>query len=235
MPTTLRATHLEWDGSGTPRIVGAAIDRATQASVLVAFQAGSLSSLGMPLADCCRFRGGVSAFRASDDSLFLVGRLASETQDRVFRFTLGATVTAASAPLDADLEIVELALASNGQLFGLGRSRSAALTRVVAFDDALVAGIRGAGLSDCCFVLAGSGTIDPAAGAFVALGSSTSGVAPNPQRLWRFDLATGAILDTGTPVTGVGLFYDASAITPGGDLFSDGFEDGPPLPRPIAN
>ena len=230
----LRVTHLEWDGSGVPRVVGVAIDSVDDTPQLVSFQGGTLLSLGMPLADCCRFRSAVSAYRASDDSLFLVGRIDGEVQDRIFRFSMGAVPNATSAPIDADLELVELSVASDGQLYGLGHTRASAVTRVVAFDAALQAEIRGRGVSNCCLVLAGSSTIDPVSAELVALASSITGPGPNPLRLWRFSLATGAILDTVTPTTAVGLFYDASAIVPGGDLFSDGFEDGPALPRAAA-
>jgi hypothetical protein len=228
----LRVTHLEWDGSGIARIVGIAVDTSVDAPLLVSFEAGTLVPLGMPVADCCRFRSAVSAYRASDDSLFLVGRVDGEVQDRIFRFTVGAVPSATSAPIDADLELVELSVASDGQLYGLGHSRAAALTRLVAFDAALQAEIRGPGVSGCCLVLAGSSAIDPASAELVVLGSASTGPAPNPLRLWRFNLGSGAIVDTGTPAAAVGLFYDASAIVPGGDLFSDGFEEGPALPRP---
>lgn len=232
LPSEWRVSHLEWDGSGAPRLVGIALDATTDAPVLVAFQSGSLASLGMPLADCCTFRAGASAFRASDDSLFVIGRLDGETQERLIRFTLGAVPSASSALIDSDLHVVELAIAPNGDLYGIGRSLGAELTRLVAFDASLQATLRGAGMADCCEIVAGASVVDPDSADLVAIGSATSQVSPNPRRFWRFDLATGAILDTGTAVLAAGLFHDATTIAAGGDLFADGFESGAPLPRP---
>lgn len=232
LPAGLRVTHLEWDGSGTPPLVGVANDAASDAAVLVAFQAGELTSLGMPLPGCCRFRAGVVAFRASDDSLYLVGRLDGEEQDRLVRFSFGPVPSASSALIDADLEIVELATAPDGNVHGLGYSRMAGLTRLVAFDASLQAAIRGAGLDGCCRIVAGASAVDPENAALVAIGTSTLDGSSGTTRLWMFDLATGAVLDTGVPVFAAGLFHDSTAITAGGDVFADGFEGGAPLPRP---
>ncbi|MCX7556969.1 hypothetical protein OS187_09080 [Xanthomonadaceae bacterium JHOS43] len=229
LPDGLRVTHLEWDGSGTQRLVGVGLRIADEAATLIRFQGGELVDLGMPQFDCCTFRAGVSAYRASDDSLFLVGRVDGENRDRIFRFGLGAVPTVASVLLDADLAVLELAVAGSGQVFGLAYSASIDRTRLVAFDALLNVEIRGTGVEGCCFVLAGSSAIDPVAGDWVVAGTGASGVSS----LWRFALASGAVIDGITTISAVGLFHDATTVTPGSELFGDGFESGLPLPRAL--
>lgn len=233
LPEHVRITHLEWDGSGTPRLVGAGRLSDDGQPTLVRFQGGVLTELGMPQADCCVFRAGVSAFRASDDNLFLVGRIDGENQDRIFRFAMGATITVNSTLLDADLTVLELAVAGNGSLYGVGYSASDDRTRLIAFDAALNATVRGTGVDGCCFVLAGSSVIDPATNDLVVAGTGLAST-PEAARLWRFALASGAIVDGVTEARAVGLFHDVTTVVPSGDLFVDGFESGLPLPRASA-
>jgi hypothetical protein len=230
LPATSRITHLEWDPSGSARLVGMAIDTTSESPALFEFRAGAITSLGMPSPDEFRFRTGVSAFRAGDDSLFLVGRQGAETQDRLFRFVLGPTPTVSSALLDPDLDLLELATAANGEVFGLAHSRLSGTTRLALVDATLAVTLRGAGTPDCCYVLAGSTAIDSTGPTLVALGSPHTDEVAGESRLWRFDLATGSVLDTVTAVSSVGLFHDTSGVLPGGDVFADGFES-PGLPR----
>lgn len=234
LPPDLRVTHLEWDGSGIPRLVGIGIDATTDATVLVQFRDGALTRLGMPQMDCCRLRAGVSAFRASDDRLFVVGRVVGDASDRLFRFDLGAAPAVASAPIDADLSVLELAVGADGEVFALAISDTDQRTRLVAIDAALNLTPRGDGVDDCCLILTGSTTIDPLEASLVAVGSSVGASGPDRDRLWRFDLATGAIVEDATATSAVGLFHDVGAIVAGGDLFTNGFEAGAPLPRPVS-
>jgi hypothetical protein len=234
LPPDLRVTHLEWDGSGIPRLVGIGVDAATDTTNLVQFRDGALTSLGMPLADCCSLRAGVSAFRASDDRLFVVGRVAGDTSDRLFRFDLGAVPAVASAPIDADLMVLELTVGADGEVFALAISETDERTRLVAIDAALNLTPRGDGVDDCCTIVTGSSTIDSLEASLVAIGSSIGASGPDRDRLWRFDLATGAIVEDATATPAVGLFHDVGAIVAGGELFTNGFEQGAPLPRPAS-
>lgn len=225
LPPGLRLTHLEWDDSGAGRLVGAALDAATDEARLFAYAGGTLTDLGMPLAICCSFRIGVSAFRASDDSLFLVLRNRVDAQDQIFRFTLSSPVTAASAPIDPDLTLQELAVAPDGSLYGLAYSTAQARTRLVEFDASLTPQLLGAGSDECCLVLTGPVAIEPSSASLVALARRSGNIAPDASRLWRFALADGAVTPEADAIPGLGLWEDATLLVPGDDIFADGFED----------
>ena len=208
LPSALRLTHAEWDGQGN-RLVGLALAGAESVPHLVAYQDGSLADLGPALGQDVVFRTAVSAFRPDDASLFLVGRIEGELQDRLFRFVLQTTPTVESLPIDSDLSVQELVVDAGGQVYGLAWSASAALTRLIAVDASLVIVPRGAGVAGCCFALAGPVAIDPGTNALLVLGKDVASASPSPQHAWRFDLASGAAIDGGSTDPAVGLWYDA--------------------------
>lgn len=225
LSTTLRITHLEWDSSGSPRLVGAAIDPADASAKLIAIVGASVTDLGFADANCCVLRSGVSAFRSSDDSLFLVGRRSTDLQDQLFRFTLSPVAMAQAVAIPMDLRVSELQVNAGGQLLGLAHSTAAAATLLFTADGALTLTTLGSGMSTCCFVMAGSAALDSVANVFVTLGPSLTSAAPNPTTLWSFNTASGAIGNDPTALVGAGLFFDTTPILVAGSmLFSDGFE-----------
>jgi hypothetical protein len=224
LSSTLRITHLEWDASGSTRLLGVAIDPVDDSVRLVSMQGSVVTDLGMPESDCCTFRSGVSAFRSSDDSLFLVGRRSTDAQDQLFRFTMNPPALAQAVAIPADISVLELDLSGGGSLIGLAHSEVAAATKIFAADAALNLTLLGSGRADCCFVIAASAAFDTGSDDLVALGPTIAGLQPNPPLQWRFDLASGAIGDGVTPVNGAGLFVDATSIVDISVLFEDGFE-----------
>ncbi len=224
IPAALRISHLEWDASGVPRLIGVASDPSDDSVRLITIVGTSISDLGMPIADCCVFRAGVSAFRANDDSLFLVGRRTTDSADHIFRFTMNPLALAQAVSIPADLSVNELAVNAGGQLLGLAYSTPSAATLVFSSDAGLNITTLGGGMADCCFVLAGSIAIDPVNNAIVSLGPGIAGMQPNSPQLWSFDLGTGAILPGMAAISGAGLFFDGGTIAGDTQLFQDGFE-----------
>lgn len=224
IPAGLRISHLEWDASGSLRLVGVASDTTDDSVTLVSIAGTTVSDLGMPSADCCTFRAGVSAFRASDDSLFLVGRRTTDTVDQLFRFTMNPPALAQVVSIPADLSVNELVVNAGGQLLGLAYSNAAAATLLFNTDAGLNITTVGSGMSDCCFVLAGSIAIDTGSNAIVSLGPGIAGMQPNPPQQWSFDLGSGAILPGMVATSGAGLFFDGGTIAGDSLLFQDGFE-----------
>ena len=221
LPATQRITHMEWDGSGSARLLGVAIDPSDDSVGFVSIVAGVVTDLGMPTAACCVFRIGVSAFRASDDSLFLVGRRSADSEDQLFRFTMNPLALAQVVAIPVDLRVSELNVNNSGQLVGLAWSEAAAATRAFTTDAALTISLLGSGIGNCCFVMAGAAAIDAGNNTLATLGPDLGGLQPRP---WTFDLATGAINDGFIAVGGAGLFFDTTAIVDVSVLFADSFE-----------
>jgi len=224
LPGALRITHLEWDASTTPRLVGVAIDTVTDNARLVTVSGTTVADLGMPAADCCVFRAGVSAFRAADDSLYLVGRRDTDVVDQIFRFGLTPPALVEAAAVPADLSILELAIDASGQLIGLAYSATADVTKAFTTNAALTIDMLGSGLEDCCFANAGMVALDAAAHRLHVLGPGIAGVRPNPSWAWSFDLDAGTIDGGFLARSGAGLFVDATPIVPDSVLLADGFE-----------
>ncbi len=224
LSTDFRVTHLEWDASGPTRLIGVAIDPVDDSVELISLQGSTVTVLGMPEVECCVFRAGVSAFRSSDDSLFLVGRRSSDTQDQLFRFTMNPPALVQVVAIPIDLSVGELDLAAGSTLIGLAYSQAAEATRVFTSDAALNLTTLGSGMADCCFVLAGSTAFDVRLNTLHMLGAGIAGLQPNPSRQWAFELGSGAISEGVVAVDGVGLFPDATPIVDAGVLFEDGFE-----------
>jgi hypothetical protein len=226
LATTLRVTHMEIDASGATRLLGAAIDPADDSVKLIALSVpgATVTNLGMPIVDCCVFRIGVSAFRSSDDSLYFVGRRSTDTQDHLFRFTMNPPSLAQAVAIPVDLSVNELVVNAGGQLLGLAYSTAAAATKVFTSDAALNLTLLGSGVSDCCFVMAGSAALNTSLSTLVTLGPGIAGLAFNAPRQWSFNIGSGAISDGMTPLNGAGLFFDTNSILIGDVLFASGFE-----------
>jgi hypothetical protein len=223
-PPALRATHLEWDSSGTQRLVGVALATADESSRLFVVQGSVTTDLGMPETDCCTFRAGVSAFRASDDSLFLVGRRGTDVVDQLFRFTMNPLALAQAVAVPVDLTVDELNISSGGGLIGLAWSATAEATQAFTANAGLALTTLGSGMTDCCFVMAGASAVDTATNSLITLGPGTVTATPNPPRLWTFNLGSGSVMDGMAPIRGAGLFVDATPILDDSVLFLDGFE-----------
>jgi hypothetical protein len=221
---TLRITHLEWDASGSTRLLGVAIDPVDGSAKLISVQGGAEADPVTLESGCCTFRAGVSAFRSSDDSLFLVGRRSTDAVDQLFRFTMNPPALAQAVAIPADISVLELDLSGSGSLIGLAYSEVAAATKVFTSDAALNLTLLGSGRSDCCFVMAASAAFDTGSDELITLGPTIAGLQPNPPLQWRFNLASGAIGDGITPVNGAGLFVDSTPIVDISVLFEDGFE-----------
>ncbi len=226
LATTLRITHLEIDLSGSTRLLGAAIDPADDSVRLISVSVpgAAVTDLGMPAAGCCVFRTGVSAFRNSDDSFYFVGRRSTDIQDHLFRFTMNPPTLAQAVPVPDDLSVSELIVNASGQLLGLAYSTAAQATKVVTSDAALNITPLGSGVSDCCFVMAGSTALNASVNALFTLGPGIAGLSPNPPRQWSFNVASGAISDGMTATNGAGLFFDTTPILILDVLFANGFE-----------
>ncbi len=221
---TLRITHLEWDGSGSTRLLAVAIDPVDDSVSVVSVLGSTEIELGVLEPGCCIFRAGVSAFRSSDDSLFMVGRRGTDTQDQLFRFTMNPLALAQVVAIPSDISILELAISGSGSLIGLAHSEVAAATKVFTSDTALNVTLLGNGRSDCCFVMTASAAFDVIANDLITLGPTIAQLQPNPPLQWRFNLASGAIGDGMTAASGAGLFVDTTPIIDISVLFEDGFE-----------
>lgn len=219
-----RITHMEWDASGSARLVGVAIRLSDDSATFVKVESNSGIDLGMPEPGCCTFRAGVSAFRSTDDSFFLVGRRATDTQDHLFRFTMNPLALAQVVPIPDDVTVTELDLFGGASLIGLGYSAAAAATKVFTTDAALTITLLGSGASNCCFVMAGSAARDTSTNQLVTLGPQNAEIQPNSPRQWGFSLSSGAIFEGMTDTNGVGLFFDTTPIFSVPVLFADGFE-----------
>ncbi|MDZ4814323.1 MAG: hypothetical protein SGI99_17190 [Pseudomonadota bacterium] len=219
-----RITHLEWDSGGSPRLLGVAINTSDDTVRLISIVGNTVTDLGMPIANCCVFRSGVSAFRSTDDSLYLIGRRSTDTQDQFFRFTMNPPALAQSVAIPPDLSVNEIVVNASGSVLGLAYSAVAEVTLLFGTDAALNISTLGSGMSDCCFVMAGASALDANNNRLITLGPGIAGLAFNPPRLWSFTLGTGAISDGMTPFIAAGLFVDNTSILDAGVLFGDGFE-----------
>ncbi len=219
-----RVTHATFDAQRT-RIVSLAFDIPQTSAFITAINPATAATTILKPVDPAwiSYRAGVIAYLASPNQLYLVGKTAALSEDRLLRFDLGSAASPLT-PVEFDVagEVV-LALASHpttGVLYGLSKSLSSSITRLVRFDFtpgfAVVA--LGVGDVDCCSVLVGSPAIDVATNSLYAVTRKSN----DPARLRRFNLSTGVITELGTTVS-AGLFADPTP--PLFDrIFANGFD-----------
>lgn len=219
-----RVTHAAYDAQRT-RIVSLAFDIPLTSAFINAINPASAATTVLKPVDPAwiSYRAGVIAYLASPNQLYLVGKTSALSEDRLLRFDLGSAASPLT-PVDFDVagEVV-LALAAHpasGALYGLSKSLSSSITRLVRFDFtpgfAVVA--LGVGDVDCCSVLVGSPAIDVATNSLYAVTRKSN----DPARLRRFNLSTGVITELGTTVS-AGLFADPTP--PLFDrIFANGFD-----------
>lgn len=215
-----RVTHLEYD-AGSGLLLALARDEVDDRLVMASINplTAQLTVRATLLEPCCELKTGVSALLpGSPTRLLAVGRSGGAESLLSFNFT--SNVGPSLSALPAGLRLAELAVHPvSGLLFGLGLDETTGNTHAVAFGAApgFATSLIGTGSSDCCFVLAGSATIDRLDNSLAVLGQG-SGDSP---RVQRFSLADGS------RTQGVGLQAHALLEDFGvrfGGLFADGFE-----------
>lgn len=219
-----RVTHAAFDAQRT-RIVSLAFDIPLTSAFINAINPVTASTTVLkpinPVWDS--YRAGVMAYVPAPNQLYMIGRTGPVSEDSLLRFDLNSAASPLS-PVEFSIagEVV-LALAvhpTTGLLYGLSKSLSNSITRLVRFDFtpgfAVVA--LGVGDTDCCSVLVGDAAIDVATNSLYAVTRKNN----DPARLRRFNLSTGAITELGTTVS-AGLFADPTP--PLFDrIFANGFD-----------
>lgn len=219
-----RVTHAAFDAQRT-RIVSLAFDIPQTSAFINAINPVSAGTtvLKPVTATWNSYRAGVIAYVAAPNQLYMVGKTAALTEDRLLRFDLNSGASPLT-PVNFDLagEVV-LALAvhpTSGLLYGLSRSTSSSNTRLVRFDFSPGFSVVALGVGDtgCCSALVGDSAIDVATNSLYAVTRKNN----DPARLRRFNLSTGVITELGTTVS-AGLFADPTP--PQFDrIFANGFD-----------
>jgi hypothetical protein len=223
---------LAFDAPGS-RLVGIISDK-TGASAAQLFTAGTSggTAIGAPTfvstaAGCCVFNAGVSAWRASTQDLFAIGRRVGDSEDQLLRFGVaGGSAMPDAYPIAGD-HVVALAVdAQNGNLYALVRSALdftylARITWSTPGTPATLSAI-GSAPAQCCYVATGPATIDGAGAARALYAFTRAADASTPLRLSRFDFVSGNPVVVNAASDGFGLWTDASASLD--RIFANGFD-----------
>jgi hypothetical protein len=212
-----RVTNLIYDTAHS-RLVGLAVTDARALDVItVAPNTGTVTVTGTLGASCCSLRAGVGAYSAASGIFYAVGKRTGDTNDHLLAITV-ATSTLANA-YDLSSERVGQLVVDGAMLYALSTSGTVMRPGVFSFAPTFAFTPIGPGTSDCCFVLAGSATIDHATNRLAALSraSSTSG----PFVVRAFSLSSGAVT-LGKAITAMGLFEDSATLFD--RIFANAFE-----------
>jgi hypothetical protein len=217
-----RISHLAYDAAHA-RLVGlTSRDDQGVDVVTIAPATGNVVVAGSPGPTCCTLRAGVSAYQSASSILYAVGRRSTDTSDHLLAFSVDAGTLQNAWDLGTE-QIAQL-VAEGSTLYALSSVRNTTALRVGTFalTPAFQFNAIGSGADDCCFVLAGSATIDHANNALVALtrASGTSGIFS----IRKFSLSSGNAT-TGSTLQAMGLFEDSAVLFD--RIFADGFEVNP--------
>jgi len=215
----VRVTHIAYDAANA-RLVGFAAEDAGGIDVVtVAPATGTVVSIGALGPACCTLRAGVIAYQPATATLYGVGRRSTDLNDQLLAFS--AVTGLLQNAYDLGNERVAQLIADGSTLYALSYAQDTALLRPItlAFTPSFHVTPIGAGVSDCCFVLAGSAAIDHASNTLVALTRAISSSGPFAIR--TFSLSTGAVSVRST-LAAMGLFEDTAVLFD--RIFADSFE-----------
>jgi hypothetical protein len=232
-PVDTAFAALAFDAAGS-RLVGLLVDPAGVAPAQVfsvATHGGTMLDppVTAPVATgCCRLAPGIAAWRATSQDLLMVGRRDGDTEDQLLRFDFasGAALPAAY-PIAGD-HVVSLAVdASNDDVYAVLRSALdftylARVTWSTPGSPVTLSAI-GSAPATCCFVGAGPGAIDGAAGVRAMHVFGRDATAPAAMQLYAFDLASGNPTVVNAATDGYGLWTDGAAVA-SDVIFADGFD-----------
>ncbi len=214
-----RVSHLDYDPLRA-RLVGFVVEDAGGIDVATVDPvSGNVVVTGVLGPSCCTLRAGVSAYAASADRLYAVGRRSGDITDQLLVFSVGSGTLQAAYDLGSE-SVLEL-VADGGSLYALSYAQGSAVLRVasITFAPAFSLSPIGSGSSDCCYVLAGSAAIDHAKNTLDTLARSNS--TSEPFAIRAFSLSSGNVT-IGQTVPAMGLFEDTAVLFD--RIFADSFE-----------
>lgn len=213
-----RVSHLAYDPIHL-RLAAIIADDAGGIDLATVSPSGSLAMSGALGPDCCQLRAGIAAYDAVADRFYAVGRRTTDTADQLFAFSIATGTLVAAYPLGS--ESVSALVIDGGALYALSYDAATDALRAatITFTPGFALTSIGSGTAGCCFVLAGSATLDHTRNALVALTRSSTTIEPFAIR--AFSLADGNATG-GNALSAHGLFEDSVPLSD--RIFADDFE-----------